>query len=145
MLVEWLREHSTNDRVIHNAAHTGRIENYGVFCSAPGSTSAGWVLAITTPQARYRVVVIENELHEWVRWYRIRPTQIDWSAWVGDQFHAEIYRGDQPEVYDGCRKAAVTAQQLSRSGAEGADSNLPPETHGRAGDEAADRQVDRQG
>lgn len=145
MLIEWLREHSGNDRVIRNAAHTGRIENYGVFCPAPGSTYAGWVLGIATPQARYRVVVVENELHEWVRWYRIRQEQIDWTAWAGDQFRGDLYRGDQPEVYDEIHKAAITMQQLSGLSAKETDSDVPLQADGRPGDETSDHSVDHQG
>jgi len=145
MLIEWLREHSQRDRVIHNAVHTGRIENYGAFCSAPGSTAAGWVLHITTPQARYLVSVVENEQHEWVRWYRIKKEQLDWATWVGCQFRSDLFRGDEPEFYNEYSKAAITLQQLSRSGAQEADSDVPPQTHGGPGDATADRSVDRQG
>jgi hypothetical protein len=143
MLIQWLREHSSKDRVIHNAAHTGRIENYGVFCSAPASTCAGWVLRITTPQAKYFVAVVENEMHEWVRWYRIRPEQIDWTAWSGGQFQSELYRGDQSELYDDCRQSAITPQELSRPDPAKADSDVPSQADGRPGDTDADRPVDR--
>jgi hypothetical protein len=146
MLIEWLRTHSSRDRVIHNAAHTGRIESYGVFCSAPGSTSAGWVLYITTPQARYLVAVVENELHEWTRWYRIRRDQVDWSAWAGDQFQSELYQGDEPYRYQELRnealKAASTPLRLSRHDPKEADPDLPPQAHGYPGDVASDRPVD---
>lgn len=93
-LVDWLVA-NVGDRVLQNALQRDEVVNLGGFAPLPTSHNYGWLVRAGS----HTYIAVAEDRRRLGRFYWFRAPGPTWETWIGDTSTEEVFRGDDPDVF----------------------------------------------
>lgn len=93
-LIDWLLS-NVDDRVLQNALQRDEVVNLGGFAPLPTSHNYGWLVQVGS----HTYIAVAEDRRQLGRFYWFRAFEPTWETWIGDTSTGEVFRGDNPDVF----------------------------------------------